>query len=344
MKKKVTLQTIANELGLSKSLVSKALSNHMGVNEETKEKVRLTAINMGYPINSSILSVSSAKTGNVAVLVPREDLSDLEYWGKIFSGIEKELSDHHFSMILSGIDKNVSTKEGMPSCITDRRVDGALILGHVPVGYVLTVQALNIPIVLIDVDYPYLKLDHVLADNFLGGYEAARYLLDHQHCRVGFVGDTSYSFSFAERFRGFDSAVREYRQQSSNEIKTFYITDASTDETLPFSIKQLEQIMQLPERPTAIMCGNDPVAFRVLQMLQGLHIRCPEDVSIIGFDNVQKCNWTTLPLTSIDACKETIGTRAVQLLFRRMNEPASRPERVMITTEIVERNSVVYRQ
>lgn len=338
--KKVTMQMIADELRLSKSLVSKALANQSGVSEETKERVRLTAMNLGYPINSSNISIISSKTGNVAVLVPRDDLKDFEYWGRIVHGIEKALSGKSFSTILSGIDTAVATSDGMPSCITDRKVDGAIILGAVPLAYILAVQVSGIPVILVDSPHVQMKMDHVLAENYLGGYEATRYLLERGHRKIGFVGDTSYAASFAERHRGFASAVRDFRAERDVEIEAFDFTGDREESVIPYSFGETERRSLKERKLTGLVCGNDPVAFEMLRILESMALSCPQDVSLIGFDNVQKCEWVSPELTSVDACKETMGIRAVQLLFRRMEEAGLRAERIMITTEIVERNSV----
>ncbi|WP_309119132.1 substrate-binding domain-containing protein [Paenibacillus sp.] len=339
--KKVTLQMIADQLQISKSLVSKALANQKGVNEETKEKVRLTAMNMGYMINSSALSISASRTGNVAVVVPRSDLKDFEYWGRILHGIEKALSEKSFSMILSGIDPNVATSEGLPSCVTDRKVDGALVLGAVPLAYILAIQVTGIPVVLVDVPhFVQMKLDHVLAENNLGGYDATKYLLDRNHRRIGFVGDVSYASSFAARHAGFLDAVKDFKTEREVEIEAVSFTDARGDSIIPYSLgdADIERIRETGL--TGLVCGNDPVAFEVMQSLERVGLSCPQDVSLIGFDNVQKCQWVTPALTSIDACKETMGTRSAEMLFRRMQQTDFRAEHVRITTEIIERESV----
>ncbi|WP_165444946.1 LacI family DNA-binding transcriptional regulator [Gracilibacillus phocaeensis] len=342
MKKKVTMQTIADELGLSKSLISKALSNQTGVSEDTKELIRLTAARLGYRTNSSLQVVPSSKTGNIVVVLPREDLSDFEYWGKIISGIEEKISKHQYSMILSGINTSQPTSEGMPSCISDHKVDGALILGRVPLSYVLAIQSIGIPIVLVDTYHTQLKLDHVYAENLSGSYDATLYLLNKNHRKIGFVGDITYANSFSQRFHGFNAAIQDFNTTARNRAEAFHYIDHTQDErSLPYSSKQLEEALLKHNRPTALVCGNDPIAISVLELLDKLSLHCPEDISIVGFDNLQKCNWVNPPLTSIDASKDLMGIRAVEMFLRRIATPDLRPEHTMITTEIIERKSVI---
>lgn len=343
MGKKVTMQLIANELNISKSLVSKALSNMPGVSEETKDKIRMTAITKGYRfVNPYTAPAASAKTGNIAVLLPREDMNDLEYWGKILRGIEEDLGKKSYSMILAGIDISVPAGEGIPSCISDNKVDGALILGFVPLPYITAVMTAGIPVVLVDSQHNQLKLDHVLAENYSGGYDAAKYMLDRGHRHIGFVGDIHYSMTFEERYRGFLAAVRDHEQAETNDkVEICHLINDRAESVIPLSISHMKQVLQKDKYPSAWVCANDPVAFTVLQLLEKANLSCPDDVSLIGFDNVNKCEMISPPLTSIDARKDVMGNRAAEMMFKRMDHPEIRAEHVHLVTQIVERASVL---
>lgn len=337
------MQSIADHLNISKALVSRALSNKPGVNEETREKIRLTAIKLGYQINSSIMTIPTSKTGMIALLIPREDIGkELQYWGRIIRKIEKELNKKSLSLVLAGIDSSIPVGKGTPSCITDRKVDGAFVLGRLSPSYVLEVSATSIPIVLVDYANHYqIKADHVLADNFEGGYNATRHLIDCGHREIGFVGDKNYAFSFNERYRGFTEAIKDFKLETRNEeIQSFDLTGKCEDDKLPLCMSQLDSVLSSDNRPSALVCANDENAFFVYEMLSRFGLICPDDISVIGFDNLEKCEWMKPGLTTIDTCKETIGKRAVDLLVRRMEEPELRAEYVFISTEIIERESI----
>lgn len=341
MPKKVTMQMIADELNISKSLVSKALANKPGVKDETRDKIREVAAQMGYTTNSSVMTVSTSETGNIAVLLPREDIKDLGYWGKVIHGIEKELDTKEFSMILSGMNLQLPTSEALPSCITDHRVEGVFILGRIPPSYVLAVHSMGIPLVLVDPMYKVKgpKLDYVMAENYEGGYEAAYYLLDNGHRSIGFVGDITYSLSFKDRYRGFVDAVKDYADNKDIDVKMTTLIN-KRDSEVPYCSQQVDKIFEEGRIPEGLVCGNDPVAFEVLEIMKKNNIFCPENISVIGFDNVNKSEWMNPSLTSVDACKVTIGKRAVHLMLRRLKNPDIRPEHIMITTQIIKRSSV----
>ncbi|WP_168735919.1 LacI family DNA-binding transcriptional regulator [Cohnella fermenti] len=355
---KITMQDIADTLGISKSLVSRALGNDGKISERTKEQVRLTALELGYPLNSSLAAVPSSRTGNIAVLMPRSHLKDGEFWGHVVSGAEEALHRASFSLVLAGVEGDDSPAEGMPSCITDRKVDGAIFMGRVSAGVIAEVLASGIPVVLADVRTAGLKLDHVLADNFRGGGEAALHLLEKGHRRLLFAGDPAFSFSFAERKRGALQAVRDFGDGASasalaSESAAESASASAFIEAIPSELEggyklvvpiaALEEALQRTGA-TAVVCANDSVAFSVIENLQALGLRCPEDVSVVGFDNVERCEWVTPKLTSVDAGKTTIGRRAVELLLRRMNDSETRPETRLVATELVERQSVAVRE
>ena len=217
-KKKVTLQTIADKLEFSKSLVSKALSNNPGVSEETRERIKKVARDLGYRINSSVQSIPNAETGNIALMIPRQDLEDLDYWGKIIRAIEYELSKNGFSLILAPVETDYDSNYQLPISILDRKVDGVIVLGRVSERYIIEMQSMHLPIVLVDYPSYKFKLDHILADNFSGGYEATKYLLDLGHHNIAFVGDNRYALSFSERLRGFLTAITDYQSEFNVDI------------------------------------------------------------------------------------------------------------------------------
>lgn len=340
---KPTMQMIADELGLSKSLVSKALANKHGVSEETKRQILLTASRVGYRINSSVMTVGTSRTGTITLLLPREDLKDLEYWGQIIHSIEDELSSRLFSLILSGVDMKKASSLALPSCITDAKVDGAIVMGRISATYVHAIHTKGIPVVLLDADnYGNPTLDHIMADNFGGGYNATEFVLEKNHRRVAFIGDLSYSYSFRERHRGFLACVERYRRSHPHiAFEVVEITAPSEDPGCPFSTEQLRTTLRNHKTlPTVLVCANDPTAFIAIKEMDKMGFRCPDDISVIGFDNLNNDRWLDPQLTSVDARISSMGRRAVELLLKRLEEPQRRSEILMITTEVVERASV----
>ena len=334
------MEDIAAELGISKSLVSKALSGSHGISEDTKEKVRAAAIRMGYRFKKAVPQQATDKTGNVAVLLPREDVGDFDYWGIILKSIEVEMSRNGYSVMFSGIDTHAEKGVSLPLSITEHKVDGVIILGRIPRPIILSVITEGLPIVLIDSDYHDLNVDLVYADNYGGGFEAARHLIAHGHRNLGFVGNLDYSWTFRERYRGFAAAVDQYRSETGEETTLSTFSGDEDFNNIPISYEKIMTCLEAAERPTALFCANDPVAFVVRQAMDKLGIVCPDEMSIMGFDNVSKCEMSVTPLTSIEPHKSLMGERASQMLLRRMEYNNGVSEKQQLVVKIVERRTV----
>lgn len=344
--KKVTLQMIADKLNVSKALVSKALSNDKAVNEWTRETIWKTAEEMGYRIKAGRKSLTDSRTGNIAVLMPRAYLDDMEYWGKVIQGIDKELENNGFSMLLSSIDIAQSPKEGLPKSIYEKKVDGAILMGHLPESYINALGSWKFPFLMVDANLLNRSTDHILANNFLGAYYATGTLLGAGHRKLAFIGDAETSWSFRERSRGFEEAVRDFNAGSEEKASFVVVPGIGVSGQGMYTSPELSEylyryVVEDKVNPvTALFCANDICAMESLKRLNEWNVNCPEDVSIIGFDNLTITELMTPKLTSVNVPKAVIGSRAAQMMLRRIENPDSVPEMVLISTQLIERASV----
>ncbi|GGJ13267.1 LacI family DNA-binding transcriptional regulator [Paenibacillus hunanensis] len=343
--KKVTLQMIAEQVGVSKALVSKALSNDPAVNNSTREQIWKTAQDMGYRFDKLRKSSQFTKTGNIAVLMPEAYLDDMEYWGKIIRGIDKELSGYDFSMMLSGIDISLEPKEGMPSSISESKVDGALLLGHVPEDYIKAIEAAEIPFVLVDSNIQNVEYDHVLANNYIGAYNATMKLLQSGHRTLAFVGDMETALSFKERDRGFEEAAKDHNSNASADdqaritwVRGLGVSGRGNYTNSEFMDKLRSSIVD--EQVTGFFCANDMLAIEALRYLTEWGYRCPEDVSIIGFDDLTLAEFVIPRLTTVQVPKEHMGSRAVKTILDRIKHHETVAEQILLSTRLIERDSV----
>ncbi|MDN4525181.1 LacI family DNA-binding transcriptional regulator [Fictibacillus fluitans] len=339
MKDTITMQDIANKLNVSKALVSKALSNKPGVSAKTKEKIRVVAMELGYSLTPAKQTVSLSQTDNVAVLLPRKFHEDLEYWGIVLQGIEIELQRYGYSMIVSTIDLEESSVGQLPTCIENRKVDGALILGNIPSSVVSGVQMYGTPIILVDSLNMSSQFDHVLTQNFGGTYEATKLMLNNGFKRLAFVGDQSFSWSFSERLRGYQAAITEWNNLHPNTVSSQILTGIGGDYVSEGFEEELIKYLSKDSNP-GLVAANDPIALNCLKTAEEHDYKCPEDFSLIGFDNIAKAKWNEL--TTVDVDKNGIGKTAVELLLKRLQEENRRTVQVMLSTSIVHRNTVNY--
>ncbi len=341
--KKVTLQMIAEQVGVSKALVSKALSNDPAVNNSTREEIWKTAQEMGYRFDKLRKSSQFSKTGNIAVLMPEAYLDDMEYWGKIIRGIDKALSSYDFSMMLSGIDISMEPKEGIPSSISESKVDGALLLGHVPEDYIQAIAATDLPFVLVDSNIQNEQYDHILANNYAGAYKATNKLIESGHRTLAFVGDMETAWSFKERDRGFEEAIKDHNASSEDEVSATWVRGVGVSGRGNYTNSEFMDKLRasiVEEKVTGFFCANDMLAIESLRYLTEWGYRCPEDFSIIGFDNLTLAEYVIPQLTTVQVPKEHMGSRAVKTILDRIKHTETIAEQILLSTQLVERASV----
>ncbi|SFJ76755.1 transcriptional regulator, LacI family [Paenibacillus sp. UNC496MF] len=337
------MQTIAERLGVSKALVSKALSNDPAVNDVTRETIWRTAEELGYRVKAAKKVQVRDATRNLAVLLPEAYLGDFEYWGTLIQGIHQGTSQIGYNLMLTGIDIALTPQSGIPGVVKDKNVDAVIVLGHIPRDYIELLRALMLPVVLVDSNEWSPVSDHVLANNFYGAWEATTELLKDGHRHLAFVGDETSALSFSERKRGFDQAIADFqvltgRAIDGRSIKGMgvsgwgnYISDSFAED--------IHRHMTGEDPVTAMFCANDMVAIEVLRLCTAWGIACPGQISICGFDDLALARHTHPGLTTVSVPRKELGQKAVELVHRRILDPGTLLELVQLPTRYIKRES-----
>ena len=347
MTKKVTMQQIADHLGVSKFVVSKALSGKGGVSTGAKERVLEAAAQLGYFTQPSAGRLRAKRDDkapkpqsgrhSVLVLMPnvRYQTMDSTYWGKIVDGISACLSEYGYSMVIVA-EQNVETLQNVLN------LDG--ILGMIGVGVIssavlLEIHRLGLPMVLVDHEDSLIPADTLFLNNFDSMNRLARHLIAIGHRNLQFVGDIGFSRSFLDRFAGFRAAMEEAGLALGDEpygSHSLEGVDHYSEQLLPW----LEKKQAEGALPTALVCANDSIALGAMEALTKLGVSVPDEMSVTGFDNIDDSAWSNPPLTTVHVPKETLGRRAVRQLMDRIQTSAEPQEKILLAGEIVYRGSI----
>ena len=272
--KKITLKVIADMLGVSQTMVSRALSDKYGVSEDMRVKIRLTALDLGYFPSDKIKRV---KSNAVTVVINRYDFNDNKFYLKLIESIEREINIKKMSLVLNIVDNG---NNDVPHSIAYKKTDGIIVMGRITSAHFSKFLGFSIPTVLLDTPEYYNNVDIVYANNFYGSYEATDYIINHGHKRIAFVGSPDFAFSFSERLRGYKACVEEYK---SSGITAFYVTDSYDGYEVPFSVKEAKKVLSPSNGITAVVCANDPVALLIYKIAAEMGLTVPQDISVIGF-------------------------------------------------------------
>jgi len=341
MNKKITLQDIADEMGLSRNTISKALNDHDDVAEETKRMVQNTAIALGYK-KFNIISDSARNTiesrGNI-VFLNYGDTVETSYWSFISKGIEEELSKKGYNLILNFINAEDEKNLVLPRVINQKSTDGILLMGSLNEQYIHKICTQQVPIVLIDAPSTLLstqlRADVVMMENEDSVFALAEHLIHLGHKEIGFIGDIQYSKSIQERWYGFVKAMKE--NGLSIDLTQCIIHETLEQYQDPFSIEM--DLDKMKKMPTAFVCANDRIAIHTIRLLQKRKYHIPEDISVVGFDDIQEATIVDPALTTVQVHKEEIGRRAAAELIWRIENPEQPYEFIRIQNCLKWRNS-----
>ena len=340
----VSMTEVAKLSGVSISTVSLVLNQKPGIPDETRKKVLQAAQSLGYQRKAKA-SVHKRKPPphirKLGVFVksqiddPIPPTSNV-FYSYVLAGIEESCRLHNLLLMLLAVrtDTNSFPME-VPHLLQDNAVDAVLLVGicvNDPFNRVL--EQSGLPVVLVDAPSRGLKFDAVMINNHEAGYKAASYLIEQGHHHIAFVGGFENSHpSFVDRRHGYLQALHD------KGISDHYIVDCSYND--PHVVVETMRRMK-QERPevTAMMACNDKVAIELIQAANELEIAVPQDVSILGFDNILLADRITPPLTTMNIDKVSLGRLGVELLLYRLRFPEAAAIQVSLSTTLLERKSV----
>lgn len=328
----VTIVDVAREAGVSYSTVSRVVNNNAHVLPETREKVLNAMMRLGYVVNQQARSLRGGRSQVIGLLVP--DVGN-NYVGQIIRGIDAELAAHQYDLMLYTTHRRKIKESAYVATIARGMADGLLLL--LPTNareYMETLQQQQFPHVLID----YQHVDNALTStvqstNFQGAYEATHYLINLGHWRIAYIIGSQEMHCSLDRLAGYRAALADAGLPEDPDL--IYAGDFFR----PPGYAAANHFLSLEEPPTAIFAANDASAFGVMDGVQQHALRVPEDISVIGFDDILEAGHVHPGLTTVRQPLEAMGRTAAQLLLKRLNNPDLPGERVEMATELVIRES-----
>ena len=328
---KVTIVEVAAQAGVSFGTVSRVINNDIHVKKETRERVLQTMQRLGFVANRQARSLAGGKSNSVGVLVP--DLGT-GYIGEIIRGIDTELSLTGLDLILYTTHRTASKEANYVANLATGMVDGLLlVLPRSPADFVGNLTRRAFPFVLIDHQGAGCECPAVGATNWQGGYNATEYLIKLGHKRIGFITGSMDLGCAVDRLAGYRSALRTYHIHEAPELVyegTFFQPDGYAGASA---------LLDLPAPPTAIFASNDVMAMGCMDAVRNRGLRVPDDVSIVGFDDIPQASLIWPALTTIKQPLEKMGRVATQMLLDLLDHPEKEAERIELPTELIIRNS-----
>lgn len=327
----VTIVDVAREAGVSFATVSRVINNKGGVRADKREAVLRAMTRLGYVANQQARSLAGGRSRIVGVLV--QDLGTA-YMGLIIKGIDRALDQAQYDLMLYTTHRRKTKESAYVAALTRGLADGLLL--------VLPTHADAYLDSLIRQGFPYMLVDHqgrgdyrssVGAANFQGGHDATRHLIELGHRRIGHIAGKETLGCSHERIAGYRAALAEAGLPADPALLV------QGDFFQPSGFTGAEHLLDLPEPPTAIFAANDDMALGVVEAARVRGLRIPEDLSVIGFDDVTQASIVHPPLTTVRQPLEQMGQIAAERLLALIESPERAVERVVLPTELIVRQT-----
>ncbi|HOE96711.1 MAG TPA: LacI family DNA-binding transcriptional regulator [Candidatus Sumerlaeota bacterium] len=308
MAKAIGAKDIATMLGVSRSTVTRALNGDPVVNKETAAQVRSMAEKLGYRKNSLASGLVSGKTGMIGCIVP--EIAD-PFYGEMVSLINAYMASRNMHMLLGIFNEDEESADLLIKRFIDYRVEG-MVLHDTFSGFLKTKVAIlensGVPAVVMG-DSSALGLDSVMGDDELGGYEIVSFLARNGYKRIAHIGGLAGTLQ--QRVVGYKRALLENNLRYLPE----YLVNCRQPNRMHDVVSGL---LSLAEPPDAIFCDNDIIAMEVMSALAFHGVQIPDQMGVVGFDNIAMSSQLAVPLTTVDLNVREIVNKALEFLMERI--------------------------
>ena len=326
-----TIYDVARRAGVSITTVSRMLNAPNKVNPETRERVMAAIDALGFMPKAEARARAMQQTGRIGVITP---FFTAPSFVQRLRGIAESLSPKNYELVVYTVDSTNHLQSYLSTLPLTSNLDGLIILS-LPIGESEVRRLIDHGLPTVLIEYPHPKLNCVEIDDVEGGYMATTYLLGKGHRRIAFLGDTDlpeYSIHpVSLRLKGFRRALKEARIKLPD---TFV-------RLAPYSQEQTRQVakelLNLPDPPTAIFAATDFQALGVLKAARQLNIKTPEQLAVIGFDDLDMAEYADL--TTISQHLDESGRLAVEILLAQIESPSRPPRHVKLPLELIERQT-----
>lgn len=332
MNKKITIYEVAKSAGVAISTVSRVLNDSPNVSEETKIKVQKAIDELNFRPQVSARKLASKEPQLLAVAVPS---FTTPFFNEVLKGVKDEIKKMDLDIILY----NTGSKDPEEAVVSffDRGTADALILISIDVSETIHkhLQSTYVPVVLVNSAHP--SYNYFMVNDYKGGYMAAEHLVKKGFQNIGMITTPVSTRASEDRERGFKDALKNYKMKIDKDLFIAGDTTKHAGFTEETGFEAIYKYDKMGKFPDAVFCANDTQALGALHALSKLGMKVPNDIAIMGYDNIKLTKY--MDLTTIDQQMHTIGTQATSRLAAIIKNPDEKLFQTSINPILVERGS-----
>ena len=327
------MKDVARMAGVSTSTVSHVINNDRFVSEAIREKVEAAVKELNYAPSALARSLKLNQTRTIGMLITA---STNPFYSELVRGVERSCFERGYSLVLCNTEGDEQRMNRNLETLMQKRVDGLLLLcteTHQPSKEIIQ-RYPSIPTVMMDWA-PFDGTSDLIQDNsLLGGDMATQYLIDKGHTRIACITGPLDKTPARLRLEGYRAAMK----RAGVPVPEGY--EITGDFEFGGGFEAMQTLLSHKQRPQAVFTGNDAMAVGAYQALYQSGLRIPQDMAVVGYDDIELARYMTPPLTTIRQPKDELGELAIDVLIHRIAQPGQKQQRMQLTPELVVRGSV----
>lgn len=336
MGRRMTIKDVAREANVSVATVSYVLNGKDNISGDTQQRVRNAVTKLGYVTNLSARSMTTNESRLIGVVIPQTEpgerlLFHNAFYSEMVGSIEYHARQHGYHILITGSNAD----EDYLRIVKQRDLEGLIIVGIYPDAFYSELKKSQIPIVLVDSYCQDFYFHNVQINDRYGGYLATKHLLECGHREIAMVTSELRSGGVSDsRFNGYKDALLEYGVPFRKE----YVYEANVD--FESAKEQARRIVNSKQPVTAVFAYADLMAVGLIKEFSNLGIRVPEDISIVGFDDLDLARLCIPSLTTVHQDIQEKGAKAVEILLSDIKGTSQGKQEVVLPISLVSRDSV----
>lgn len=330
-----TIKDIAKAVGVSVTTVSRALNGYSDVSEKTRKKVEEIAKELNYSPNTLARSLVMNKSKTIGLLISGINKGSIKdnFTFEVLIGLNQYIGETDYDLIIFSTTSTKQREKTYSQLCRERKVDGVIISGiRTDDSYLREVVDSEIPCVLIDIPIESSTVGYITTDNILGAKKGVQHLLELNHQNIAMMNGHEYAFVSKQRLEGYFQALEGH----GSKVNLNWVVNGDFDEEK--AEEQAIKLLNLYPEITAFFCASDLMAMGVMKAAKRLNRRVPEDLSIVGYDDILLAEHITPALSTIAQNKVALGYEAAKLLIN-MLENKEQAHIITLPTELKVRDT-----
>jgi LacI family transcriptional regulator len=331
----ITIYDIAKKANVSSMTVSRVINGSGPVAPKTAEKIKKIIEKHNYHPNLIARSLSSRRTKTIGVIIHQTEKVFLDnYIAQVLSGVSDVARQNDYRIMLLPVRKSVTDKYSYVNMVKSRLFDGLVLLKTSLNDHALpNLAESGFPYVLVNYRTNKHSYNFVDAENIKGAELAMDYLYEKGHRKIAFVKGSMNETNAVDRFIGYKKQLKKYKIPFRDELVI------QGDFTRDTAYKNAAEILKLKNKPTAVFCSDDYMALGVIERIKSAGLSVPEDIAVVGFDDIEIGEFTRPTLTTIKQPMYEIGKSAFEALTVLISKKHKAPVSIMLKTELIKRES-----